>query len=346
MTGSDAPYIPFRNFLSMIMNYELMILRHGKSDWNTNDTDFDRPITDRGKRGAQRIGVWLAKNGLKPDAVISSPAKRARLTAEKMMKAMGETDRYVIYDKRIYEATLNDLLDVLSSISKETKRVILVGHNPGLEQLLIYLCHKKITIPEDGKLLPTATLAYLSLPCEWRKIKKNSATLLKIQRSKFLPKKFPYPSFDGNEQRIRPAYYYTQSSVIPYRYDKGELEILLILSSKKKHYVIPKGIKEPGLSARESAEKEALEEAGIKGKVALHPIGSYTCNKWEATCTVSVYPMEVTFVLDEEDWEEKHRTREWFKPDIAAKKLFQPALKPMVINLASLTKKDEMRQEK
>ncbi|MCN4145318.1 MAG: NUDIX domain-containing protein [Thiohalomonas sp.] len=108
--------------------------------------------------------------------------------------------------------------------------------------------------------------------------------------------------------------------------------------------VIPKGIKEPGLSARESAEKEALEEAGIKGKVALHPIASYTCNKWEATCTVSVYPMKVTFVLGEEDWEEKHRTREWFKPDIAAKKLFQPALKPMVINLASLTKKDEMRQ--
>ncbi len=320
------------------MSYELIILRHGKSDWNTNETDYNRPVTDRGKRGAQRIGVWLAQNGLKPDMVISSPAERARLTAQKMMKAMGETDHYIIYDERIYEAALNDLLDVLSGISRETKRVILVGHNPGLEQLLIYLCDEKITIPDDGKLLPTATLAHLSLSCQWNKIRKNSAKLVKIQRPKTLAKKFPYPSFDSDEQRIRPAYYYTQSSVIPYRYNKGELEVLLILSSKKKHYVIPKGIKEPGLSLRESAEKEALEEAGVKGKVAIHPIGSYNYEKWEATCTVNVYPMEVTFILDEKDWQERHRTREWHKPDAASEKLFQQALKPMVLDLIDYNK--------
>ena len=320
------------------MSYELIILRHGKSDWNTNETDYNRPVTDRGKRGAQRIGVWLAQNGLKPDMVISSPAERARLTAQKMMKAMGETDHYIIYDERIYEAALNDLLDVLSGISGETKRVILVGHNPGLEQLLIYLCDERITIPGDGKLLPTATLAHLSLSCQWNKIRKNSAKLIKIQRPKSLAKKFPYPSFDSDEQRIRPAYYYTQSSVIPYRYNKGELEVLLILSSKKKHYVIPKGIKEPGLSLRESAEKEALEEAGVKGKVAIQPIGSYNYEKWEASCTVKVYPMEVTFMLDENDWQERHRTREWHKPDAASEKLFQQALKPMVLDLIDYNK--------
>jgi len=321
------------------MSYELIILRHGKSDWNTNETDYNRPVTDRGKRGAQRIGVWLAQNGLKPDMVISSPAERARLTAQKMMKAMGETDHYIIYDERIYEAALNDLLDVLSGISRETKRVILVGHNPGLEQLLIYLCDEKITIPDDGKLLPTATLAHLSLSCQWNKIRKNSAELVKIQRPKTLAKKFPYPSFDSDEQRIRPAYYYTQSSVIPYRYNKGKLEVLLILSSKKKHYVIPKGIKEPGLTLRESAEKEALEEAGVKGKVAIHPIGSYNYEKWEATCTVKVYPMEVTFMLDEKDWQERHRTREWLKVDTASEKLFQQSLKPMVLDLIDYNNK-------
>ena len=315
------------------MKYELIILRHGKSDWDNNETDFDRPITDRGKRGAQHIGVWLAQKKLIPDMVISSPAERARLTAQKMMKAMGGTDHYIIYDKRLYEATLNDLLDVLSCISKDIKRVVLVGHNPGLEQLLLYLCDKKIALPKDGKLLATATLAHLSLSCQWRKITKNSARLVKIQRAKSLPKKFPYPSFDGKEKRIRPAYYYNQSSVIPYRYNKGKLEILLILSSKKNHYVVPKGIKEPGLTPRESAEKEALEEAGIKGRVAVNPIGFYTYEKWKATCTVSVYPMEVTFMLDEKDWEEQHRGREWVKPGIAVEKLFQPALKPMILDL-------------
>lgn len=317
------------------MSYELLLLRHGKSDWDNNETDYNRPITDRGKRGAQRVGVWLAQNGLKPDMVISSPAERTRLTAQKMMKAMGESAHYIIYDERIYEATLNDLLEVISGIPRQTKRVILVGHNPGLEQLLCYLCDKPITIPSDGKLLPTATLVHLSLSCQWKNIKKNTAEVIKIQRPKTLAKKFPYPSFDGDEQRIRPAYYYTQSSVIPYRYNNGNLEILLILSSKKKHYVIPKGIKEPGLTLRESAEKEAQEEAGVKGKVALYPIGSYTYEKWEACCTVNVYPMEVTFILDEKDWQEKHRTREWLEPDVAAEKLFQHALKPMVLALGS-----------
>ena len=320
------------------MNYELILLRHGKSDWNTDESDFNRPITDRGKRGAQHIGVWLAQNGLKPDVVISSPAERARTTAQKMMKAMGETDHYIIYDKRIYEATVNDLLDVLSCVSRDTKRVILVGHNPGLEQLLTYLCDKKMAVPADDKLLTTAALAHLSLSCQWKKIKKNAARLLTIQRPKTLPKKFPYPDVEGSELRVRPAYYYNQSSVIPYRYNKGKLEILLILSSKKKHYVIPKGIKEPGLTPRESAEKEAMEEAGVIGKVSAHPIGYYTYEKWEATCTVTVYPMEVTTMIDEEHWEEKHRGREWVKPSVASEKLFQPALKPMVLDLRGYKK--------
>jgi len=315
------------------MKYELIILRHGKSDWNNNKTDFNRPVSNRGKRGAQHIGIWLAQKGLKPNMVISSPAERAKTTAQKMMKAMGETDHYIIYDKRLYNATLNDLLDVLSCISKETQRVILVAHNPGLEQLLSYLCDKQIAMSSDGKLLATATLAHLSLSCQWKEIKENTAKLLTITRSKTLPEKFPYPEFDGKEQRIRPAYYYTQSAVIPYRYNKGKLEILLISSSKNNHYVVPKGIKEPALSPRESAEQEALEEAGVKGKVAIKPIGSYTYEKWKANCTVTVYPMEVTRIIDEKDWEEKHRGREWVKPSIAAKKLLQPALKSMVLEL-------------
>ena len=315
------------------MKYELIILRHGKSDWNNHETDFNRPLTNRGKRGAQRVGVWLAQKGLKPDMVISSPAQRARLTAQKMMKAMADTDRDIIYDKRVYEASLDDLLAVLSGVSRDIKRLILVGHNPGLEQLLMYLCDKKIAIPDNGKLLTTATLAHLSIACRWQDLKKDAAKLVTIKYSKTLPKKFPYPEIDGDEERIRPAYYYNQSSVIPYRYKQGKLEILLILSSKKKHYVVPKGIKEPGLTPRESAEKEALEEAGIKGKVGVNPIGFYTYEKWQATCTVAVYPMEVTSMIDEKNWQESHRSREWFKPDVAADMLLQQALKSMVLGL-------------
>ena len=65
------------------MTRELLILRHGKSDWEAGTDDFHRPLKDRGKRGAQRVGVWLLQQGLLPDHVVSSPAERAIVTAEK-----------------------------------------------------------------------------------------------------------------------------------------------------------------------------------------------------------------------------------------------------------------------
>jgi len=318
------------------MSYDLILLRHGKSDWHSNSSDFNRPVTDRGKRGAQRIGVWLAKNNLIPDRVISSPAQRAKLTAEKMLKAMAGNARDIIYEQGLYEGELNDILAILHNIPAETKKVVLVGHNPDLEMLLFYLSDKKIPLSADGKLLTTATAAHLSLSCPWNKIESSCAELISIQRAKKLPEGFPYPDFNSTEQRIRPAYYYSQSSVIPYRYHKGKLEILLVLSSSKKHYIIPKGIIEPGLSARESAAKEALEEAGIKGNTTLEPVAHYYYRKWQARCKVSVYLMEVIGMLNEDDWEESYRSRQWFKVDIAAQKIKQQALKPILIDLNKL----------
>ena len=203
--------------------------------------------------------------------------------------------------KRVYEASLDDLLEVLKDCPKKAQRVMLVGHNPGLEQLLLYLAGSS-TLPEDGKLLPTATLARLIMPDSWKNLGSDCARLESITRPGTLPEKFPFPSFDSDELRDRPSYYYTQSSVIPYRIKKGKPEILIISSSKKKHWVVPKGIKEPGLSPQESAAEEALEEAGVEGKVGHKMIGSYVYDKWGATCTVEVFPMKVTKVIPKKFW--------------------------------------------
>ena len=100
--------------------------------------------------------------------------------------------------------------------------------------------------------------------------------------------------------------------------------------------MVPKGIKDPGLSPRESAAKEALEEAGIEGEVAETALGSYTCEKWGATCTVAVYPMKVTRLIADEDWEESHRGREWVSPETAAKELKQRELAPLVKKLEAM----------
>ncbi|MDX1698292.1 MAG: histidine phosphatase family protein, partial [Thiohalobacterales bacterium] len=289
------------------MAHELLLLRHGKSDWDAVTDDFHRPLKDRGKRAAQRMGVWLAQQQLLPDLVISSPAERALATAQKLCKAMGPGDADIRRDERIYEATAGELLEVLAGCPDSARRVLLVGHNPGLEDLLTWLAGEAVEVPPDGKLLPTATLARLTLPGAWNELAPGCATLEAIVRPAELPKKFPFPGPDGTERRDRPAYYYTQSSVIPYRLHKGRPEILVIASSRKNHLVVPKGIKDPGLGLRESAAKEAWEEAGVEGEVGDTPLGEYRYSKWGATCSVTVYPMKVTRMVPKKEWEESHR---------------------------------------
>lgn len=318
---------------------ELLILRHGKSDWDNDLDDFNRPLQDRGKRDAQRIGVWLQQQDLLPDYVVSSPAERAIVTAEKCCKVMGMASSDIHQDKRIYAADLSDLMAVLNSCPEEARRVMLVGHNPGLEELLGYLVDQEGPLSNDDKLLPTATLARLKVNGDWGRLGENGAVLESITKPASLPREFPFPSTEGDEFRIRPAYYYSQSSVIPYRIRKGKPEILIISSSKRKHWVVPKGIKEPGLTPQESAAKEAWEEAGAEGEVANNPLGSYRCEKWGGTCTVAVYPMEVIRLIPKKQWEERHRGRTWVSPKKAAKLLKQKELKPLVKMLTKMLKK-------
>ena len=315
------------------MACELLILRHGKSDWSTDHPDFERPLKDRGKRGAQRIGLWLRQQNLLPDRVLSSPAERAIVTAEKACKVMGWRAADIVQEQRVYGAGADQLIKLLRETPPGVERLMLVGHNPGLEELLIDLSEGPVPIPEDGKLLPTATLARLTLNCGWSDATPGCARLHSITRGAALPTKFPFPEHDSSELRDRPAYYYRQSSVIPYRRNRGALEILIVSSSKQKHWVVPKGIQEPGTTPQESAAIEAREEAGIEGEVGAQPLGSYRYQKWGAECRVEVYPMRVSRVIPEQEWEERHRGRRWVSIDKAGKLLRQSELKPLLQRL-------------
>ena len=273
------------------------------------------------------------KKGLVPDLVITSPAERALVTAEKCCKAMGMSASDIEQDQRIYHAAPEQLLAVLANCPAEAQRVMLVGHNPGFEQLLLHLADPSPEIPEDGKLMPTAALAHLGMPDDWHGLAPGAASLVQLVRASSLPKKFPFPSPDGEEERDRPAYYYTQSSVIPYRTGENGLEILIVRSSQDKHWVIPKGIAEPGLSLQESARIEAWEEAGVEGQVSDDAIGSYSYPKWGATCVVTVFPMQVSRELPADAWEERHRGREWVSAGRAREMVRQTELSPMILAL-------------
>jgi len=319
---------------------ELLILRHGKAVTNTGADDFSRPIKDRGKRGAQRMGVWLWQKSIRPDHIITSPAERAYVSAQKLYKAMGADATSIEVDRRLYKADIKALLDVLADCPKKKQRLLLVGHNPGLAELLLFLLGGKVPLPDDGKLLPAGTLARLRMPGNWKKLEFGSAQLKSLTRPDDLPKKFPYPAPDGKEMRDRPAYYYRQSAVIPYRIHNNKLQIMLVGSSKRNHWVVPKGIHEPGLSAQKSAEREAFEEAGIRGTVSKSKLGEYEYTKWGANCKVQVYAMRAKEILPDSEWEETHRGRKWLSPDEAAGLIKEQSMLPMIQSLSEFIEKE------
>jgi len=182
---------------------------------------------------------------------------------------------------------------------------------------------------QDATLKP-GSVALLSWHGSWRDIAGGKLALEQIIHGKTLPKGFPYPDITGADLRKRPAYYYRQSSVIPYRQRHGQLEVLLVRSSRAHHWVVPKGIHEPGMSAQDSAAKEAEEEAGAIGVVDATPLGSYHYEKWGACCEVTVFPMAVTQLVPEAEWQESHRGRCWVTVDAATGLVKAQPLIPML----------------
>ena len=163
---------------------ELLILRHAKSDRDGDaETDFARPLAKRGKKDAQRMGAWMYREGLVPDLVVSSPAERARQTTDAVCKGLEYQRKAVVWNETIYQATVADLLGVLAGLPASAKTVLLVGHNPGLEQLLIHLVGDSV---DDGALLPTAALARLEMPDDWSNLGPCCAQLVSITVSKSL----------------------------------------------------------------------------------------------------------------------------------------------------------------
>jgi phosphohistidine phosphatase len=166
---------------------QLIVLRHGKSDWaREGASDFDRPLAQRGRRAAKRMGKWLRAEGLVPDHVASSPAVRARQTASRVCRSAGLKEPAIRYYPEIYLADVAELLAVLAACPGEARRVMVVGHNPGLEELVAYLAAGDVTVPPGGKLLPTAAVALLEMPDDWQRLTMAAAHLVSITRPRDL----------------------------------------------------------------------------------------------------------------------------------------------------------------
>lgn len=165
------------------MPRHLLILRHAKSAWDTDAaTDFERPLAKRGRKSARRVGRWVRHQGVIPDYVVSSPARRAKQTVTRVCRVLGVKAKRIHWDARIYGADTQSLLDVLADCPKRAKTVLLAGHNPGLEELLRHLCSSHVETPPDGKLLPTAAIAHVRMPKSWKALKAGQGRVLSITR--------------------------------------------------------------------------------------------------------------------------------------------------------------------
>lgn len=160
----------------------LLILRHAKSSWDDASLDDrERPLNARGRRDAPRMGDLLRDERLIPDVVITSDAVRAHTTALAVAQAAGYS-RDIVVDPVLYHASPEDVHAVLKSVPNANDRtVMIVGHNPGLEDLIDQLTGE----PHD---LPTAALAQLELPIErWGELNTSTrATLVGFWRPKEL----------------------------------------------------------------------------------------------------------------------------------------------------------------
>jgi phosphohistidine phosphatase len=156
----------------------LMLLRHGKSDSPSGVSDIDRPLAMRGKEAVPRIATHMAEEQLFPDLALVSPARRARESWDLLAPKLGEVPARS--EPRIYEAPPERLLAVIRELGPGVRSVLLVGHNPGLEDLAKLLIGHgdRYAFARIAKKYPTAGLAVLDLAIEgWRELKPRSGRL-------------------------------------------------------------------------------------------------------------------------------------------------------------------------
>lgn len=166
----------------------LTLLRHAKSGWDDPASrDFDRPLNPRGRRAARTVAREMKAQGLAFDLVLASPARRVIETLEEVVAAYGPLRPD--YDQRLYLASIATLLDIVRSAPDKVERLLLVGHNPGLEELALRLSRR-----DDGGLrgevevkYPTGTVAQIGLPvAHWAEVREGIGQIVRFIRPRDL----------------------------------------------------------------------------------------------------------------------------------------------------------------
>lgn len=157
----------------------LLLLRHAKSSWDHAQlNDHERPLNERGEREAARMGWLIGEQALIPDLILSSTAERAVQTAKTVALACLYEHKLVAH-RELYLASIQEYLQVLMALEDALQRVMVVGHNPGIEELVVWLTGNYVS-------MPTATLVQINLPVKGWVLLKGQGKVKGVWRPKEL----------------------------------------------------------------------------------------------------------------------------------------------------------------
>jgi phosphohistidine phosphatase len=166
----------------------LFLLRHAKSSWDDPGLpDHDRPLAPRGERAAKAIADHIREREITPDLVLCSTALRTRETLDRIVPTLGD-DVETEIERGLYAASATELLERLWALDEQVESVLLVGHNPGIEQLALTLAGGGDEVAEMRRKFPTAALATLEFDGRWRELGPGDAELTDFVKPKQLAK--------------------------------------------------------------------------------------------------------------------------------------------------------------
>ncbi len=148
--------------------FELMLMRHAKSDWSGHTADIDRPLNEMGARDAIRMGAHLNQLGLVPDRMVVSAAQRTRETASLLLNNLAVDEKNIIFEQQLYLADMDTLCETIeiharAASQQPRQRLLILAHNPGMDYLVSYLASTAPALSSSGKLMTTCAVACFSL---------------------------------------------------------------------------------------------------------------------------------------------------------------------------------------
>jgi phosphohistidine phosphatase len=157
----------------------LILVRHAKSSWEDAALpDKERPLNERGKRDAPDMGKRLAKRDVKPELILSSPARRAFATAKIIAKSLGYKLKNIVVDDRLYPGAADEILNSIHRLDKQLDRVMIVGHNPALADL----AHR---LSSEIDRMPTCAVAKFRFDVKaWSMVDTSSLATVRLEHPK------------------------------------------------------------------------------------------------------------------------------------------------------------------